>query len=443
MVEDFHVWATGGLETSLFAALVLGFALLAASPGNNSRALGCGCVLSLAALTRPDAPILIVVAWIAILQLPRPAAARLRLAVATALPLAVTLGAWAIFKLDYYGELFPTAFFSKSTTDPYWSQGLIYLGLFLAKNWFLAFALGLVLWFWWRPLRSHGDTDPGLGKLAGLCLATAALYGCYVVYVGGDFMFARRLVPLLALLVLAIELHLRAKLPNGRAFDLATAALVVAATLPYPVYDGDRDRIAGIANEPAYYTAEVIEARRKQAIAARAAFGGTDARLLLEGGMLSFAYYSELPYLVEMTGLTHYSLARLPIQARGKIGHEKRPTDEWLFEHGIHLRVSHDFPPIDPAQRVLNDVYVGRALRARILWYDDALMELLKQKPGLQFVPIETRIDLLRSAIAQGQLEQARRLLTRLDREYFSRASADARALGRALRARLEAADRQ
>ena len=36
-----------------------------------------------------------------------------------------------------------------------------------------------------------------------------------------------------------------------------------------------------------------------------------------EGGMCVFGYYSRLPYLVEMTGLTQYSLAKAPLMARG------------------------------------------------------------------------------------------------------------------------------
>ena len=90
---------------------------------------------------------------------------------------------------------------------------------------------------------------------------------------------------------------------------------------------------------------------------------------MFEGGMCMFAYYSKLPYLVEMTGLTQYSLARLPLAERGLIGHEKQPDDRWLDDHDIHLVVAQEWPiaPPPPAARRHDELYVDDLVKARIL----------------------------------------------------------------------------
>ena len=95
------------------------------------------------------------------------------------------------WKLAYYGELLPTAFYAKSATRPYVSQGLVYVSLYLLKNWFLLAAGGLALGAFAlrerRPRRRPG----------GRCVLARerALFTAYLVHVGGDFMFARRILP--------------------------------------------------------------------------------------------------------------------------------------------------------------------------------------------------------------------------------------------------------
>jgi len=137
-LSDFHEWATGGLETSLFAFLMLQALLLTrAREPRAGRALAAGGLLGLLVLTRLDG---LLVAGVAVLSYALPATpvpwrTRLRLAFFTALPVALVLAIWMPFKLAYYGDLFPTAFYSKSVTRPYVTQGVVYALLFLGHNW--------------------------------------------------------------------------------------------------------------------------------------------------------------------------------------------------------------------------------------------------------------------------------------------------------------------
>src|ERR1700730_14547092 len=58
--------------------------------------------------------------------------------------------------------------------------------------------------------------------------------------------------------------------------------------------------------------------REGQAKVAAQALAHVPVRAMFEGGMCMFGYYSRLPYLAEMSGLTQYSLAKKPLAARGE-----------------------------------------------------------------------------------------------------------------------------
>ncbi|MBW2577320.1 MAG: hypothetical protein JRE38_04545, partial [Deltaproteobacteria bacterium] len=114
---DFHEWATGGLETMLFAWLATLGCLLAV----RGRALPAGIAFALLTLTRPDG-LLFAGAGAAACWLR--AGGSLPRAATLLTPVTITLAVLLPWKLYYYGELLPTAFYSKSVFEPYWSQGL-------------------------------------------------------------------------------------------------------------------------------------------------------------------------------------------------------------------------------------------------------------------------------------------------------------------------------
>ena len=134
-------------------------------------------------------------------------------------------------------------------------------------------------------------------------------------------MFARRLIPVAPLLLVALEGAV-CRLVDGRVRLGLVAATLAGAALPFPLFDGT-ERISGVSHQRAFYPAQVVELRRRQGEAVGRALAGTDVRAVFEGGMCMFAYYSGLPYLVEMSGLTQYSLAKQPLGERGQPGHEK------------------------------------------------------------------------------------------------------------------------
>jgi len=436
LMPDFQMWATGGLETSMFACLsVAGLVLASRAGASRSHLLVSGALLAAAVATRPDGVIFAAVGVAAAWFLPSGLALgdRISRTLALALPLIVSGVALVVFKLAYYGDLFPTAFYAKSALHPYYSQGLIYVYIFFKQNWFIVplTVAAAVVGVSRRPAVMSGASW--------VFLAAFGLFTLYVIHSAGDFMFARRLLPAVPFLFLVLEDLLRA-IAHPMVRIAVVALAVVGACLPYPVYGRAVQQISGISNEPAFYGSPYIETRRVQAKAAAKALTGLPVRAIFTGGMCMFAYYSELPYLVEEHGLTQYSVAKKPLAARDRVGHEKIADQVWATEHNIHLTFMYDLPPVSPAvPREADEIFFGDRLKARIWTYDDAIMDRLRANPAVSFVPIEVTLAAAREQIDQRSHEHAEGVLAFLERYYFRTAGPEKRPLAEALKARVEA----
>jgi hypothetical protein len=438
LMEDYQTWATGGLETSLFALLSVGGLLLATRAGAGTGGLVlAGVVLAAAVATRPDGVIFAAVGVLGAWWVEADASSRRRLtrAATVALPLALAGMALIAFKLRYYGDLFPTAFYSKSALDPYLGQGWFYVYLFFKKNLFLA-PLALLLVVGHLAARRK---RPLLARAHVVLLAAGVLFLAYVAHSGGDFMFARRVLPAMPLFFVVLE-DLLVALP-GRLLPAAAVALAaVGVAVPYPLYANPGERLRGIADEPAFYPPDLIEARRMQGLVAARALAGLPVRAAFEGGMCVFGYYSRLPYLAEITGLTQYSLAKAPLAARGHVGHEKRAGDEWLTGNRIHFVFSQLPPPVSRGGPLrVDEIAFGDLLKARIWIYDDAIMDRLRAVPGVTFAPIETALREAERHIAAAPHAEAQRIYAVLERYYFRGSGPAKRPLAEALLRQVEA----
>jgi arabinofuranosyltransferase len=431
---DFQVWATGGLETMQFTFLATLAILLVRWPeASRGHALGAGAALAVLALTRLDG-LLFAVAAVASFWLPGARIAtreRMLRSAAVAGPVALVLAALLPWKLAYYGELLPTAFYSKSVLSPYVSQGLIYVALYLLKNWFLP-VTGIALLLT-RVGRARAHDDAGNGTFL---VATAVLFLLYVVEVGGDFMFARRVIPVVPLLFVAIEGRVGGLERAGLQAGLA-AVLLTAAILPLPLYGAERLAISGVMDERRVYPPAKLAGRELQGRTVGAALDGVDVRVAYEGGMCVFGYYSGLPYLVELTGLTQYSLAKRPLAARGQVGHEKAPDAAWFEANRIHFVVRRDLPPlhrpVDPD--AVDEIRFGDVARATILRYEHAIMDPLRGRSDVSFVPIEVVIERASRRMQAASPAAAEEVLAQLSRYYFDAAGERGRPAADRLRA--------
>ena len=137
--RDWAIYATSGLEASLLCLLAVGgYLLLVLRPLAPARAAAAGAELGLASLTRPDGILFAALGGLFVLWTARP---RWRVALAYAIPFLAVWLPWMMWKLGYYGDVFPNTYYAKSAYLPWYEQGLVYLGLYFMKYGVLASGL--------------------------------------------------------------------------------------------------------------------------------------------------------------------------------------------------------------------------------------------------------------------------------------------------------------
>jgi arabinofuranosyltransferase len=206
-VSPFWDFATSGLETGL-EILWLGLCWLvlvvwcAESP-DTKRQCAIALLIGLALLVRPEFTLLEAVFGVAAWLLIRPGKRRtlLLFVTAQALPLITE-----ILRAGYYGELVPLPALAKSASGSQWNRGWRYVEETL-KGYFLWIPLAILLIAAIAHLMKKSALKT---RTTTILLATPVvaglLLGLYVIKVGGDFMHARMVLPVVFLLVLPVLL---------------------------------------------------------------------------------------------------------------------------------------------------------------------------------------------------------------------------------------------
>ena len=101
-------------------------------------------------------------------------------------------------------------------------------------------------------------------------------------------------------------------------------------------------------------------------------------------------------------------------------------------------------PPVErpPGRVEVDRLYFGDRAVARIHLYSDAVMDPLRERDGVHFVPIERTLELSRHRMEQGTLAEAQEIYTELRRYYFDRAGKRGAAWDRQLRETLAGKER-
>jgi hypothetical protein len=408
------IWATGGLETSLFTFLVTLLVYVAAAveiPWKR-RALIAGIVGALVVLARPDG---ILFAAVTAAFLGRRNGGRALAAFAASF--AVLLGPYLLWKLSYYGSLLPTSYYAKSGGGVYFAQGARYIASFVKaypSTILLPVALLALAHRWLRARGSEADGAPDRVAGAGreqvllLSMSVIAVYAVlFVARVGGDFMFARFLVPIVPLTYLAVEIAARRLTAARPALFLAILAAVplwvgVEGLLRdrlFPVLkDGSRALIGDrITDEHAYYTRRIgernlIETYRYAGEHLARYFQGTQVRVVL-GGQASLGYYGRFAYCIERWGLTDPAVAHRVVEKRGRPGHEKTVSVQELIDRGVHFELMMRPSRNDPYREVFFAVGPDH-VRGELLIYDRELMDHLGRFPDrISFVDFTEYLD--------------------------------------------------
>ena len=441
---DWQAFATSGLETSAFTFLaVLGMAL--ATTRRSARATAAaGFVLGLAALTRPDGVLLAAIAG-AFVASARPP--RLRSAALFAGAFAVAFVPYAFWKLSYYGDLLPNTYYAKSAYLAWWSQGWIYAGLFFERYWLLALAvpaaLAALVVGALRASRSTaensrktaarksrdeaeassphaaGDERGAAGELA-LALATAALYTLYVVRVGGDFMFARLLIPTVPFFLIALERAAEILTRGSSAARWGVAALALVGQIATPMPLDDDKEVHGIVDEPRIYTRDAMTRTRNEGLTLRRYFDGLPVRLAYVGSQAALAYYARPPVAIEcQTGLTDSTIAHRHLERRGRIGHEKVAPVDYLLQRRVDF-VIHRFAGVtlDLDAELPFVVIDFDTIPGRIVHWDPPVLAEVRRR-GARFVDVTTVLDQYGPTLETLTDEQAADAFARMRRFYF------------------------
>jgi arabinofuranosyltransferase len=308
------VWAIGGLEAPLVAALLafaipLGFAVLDAVDPPRPTVATLSLVLGLLCLTRPDGPIFSAAAAAALLIMRRSVALAARVLIMPALLSAAQLA----FRLAYYGELVPnTALVKIAPTTARWIFGWEYVAggvAALAPFSWLAIASMIVLLV---PARTRGR--------ALFLGAPAVAWTAYLVFIGGDIFPAyRHFVPLMVIFAFALAEGAREIAERLAARPLYLYAVVLVIVALFPTYaqrqNTDKHSVRAIRERWEWQGKEVALLLKRAFERQRPLLAVTAAGCL--------PYWSELPSL-DMLGLNDYYLPRHPPadMGTGFLGHE-------------------------------------------------------------------------------------------------------------------------
>ncbi|MFD4476385.1 hypothetical protein ACFWPU_09770 [Streptomyces sp. NPDC058471] len=343
------VWdfATSGLETGLATCWIAGAWLLLVTRAHSP--VTC-VVLGLGPLVRPDLALVSAVFLGAQWLLARPSrrAALGGLGAALALPVA-----YEIFRVGYYGQLMPLPGVTKEASQSLWGRGFDYLADFADP--YLLWVPGLFLLAALLPARTvRRDAASLVPALAPV--VAGLLCWAYVIKVGGDFMHGRMFLPGLLLMLLPVFL-----VPLTRAWTIAAVGVgiwaVVCASLLRIPYEG-RIGPAGVADERGVYVQQNAAAHPLHHDFAGYPSNVAYARLVREASRegtpslflartpaganspVVTGVYSTLGFsgtVVPLDGAAldpiglAYPLAAHSERIDGRVGHDKRLPDTWIF----------------------------------------------------------------------------------------------------------------
>jgi hypothetical protein len=352
--SGFACWSSGGLETQLFTLLVvLAIDAYVASyeDGEGSAFAGCGVLLALAAMTRPEG--LLITALVALHRVATNLVTERRLLPSrhewnAALGFLLVWAPWFAWRYWYYGYPFPNTYYVKAhgrwsspkLASDMWSAGWHYLEVWVAQA-------KLV---WAAPLAALGIASSVVSSpqvrprrvLVTLLLLIGGVYALYAASVGGDFMGLHRFImPLFVFVAILVALggawmfdeKLRESMP--RSVSVGAAALLVTGfaisqwrltqvSLRWGNFGNDR----GI-DTPAFLIAYTQD---------RAAIGKAMKDCLVPEDFSIVGGAGAQPYHARMRGIDVFGLVSRRIaheepRTNARAGHTKWGSDKLLVEH--------------------------------------------------------------------------------------------------------------
>ena len=194
---SFSCYATGGLETqmqALFYILIMYLLSVVVIKNKYSNVLMflMSLICSLAMLTRLDSAIIVVpsLMYITYKLYKDNKSNRMKEIFILMVPFLIVIGAWLLWKYDYYGDILPNTYYAKATSYTSYLRGLKYVWIFLTS--YLFVPVVILLGYYLKNIIENKES------VISLLLTLVFLWFAYIVKVGGDFMEFRILIPIIS-----------------------------------------------------------------------------------------------------------------------------------------------------------------------------------------------------------------------------------------------------
>ena len=350
---SFCSFATGGLETSLQALLLLAsfrmvLSAILAGRWPVEHTLAVGVLFALSVLNRLDSALCLAVLSagmaLALLRQEGPGGMIRKSAQMLAVFVPV-VGAWFLWKLRFYGDLLPNTYYVKSNalSVDVLLRGASYLAMFVLSFLYVIIVPTLLVKRF-DQLRSWRERPAGVRWGVGMAAAMCAVWWLYVVTSGGDFMEFRFLVPSIPLLLIGIGFLLHGASPRLRLSFITLLLLGNFFQFFATEYLGTRWELyrKGFSSVDAL---DVSFPARWHVIGRRLGeiFEHDRGVVIAVNPVGVITYQSDLT-CVDLYGLNDRWVARHgSYDPKAPPGHRRQATLGYLMERGVHLLIGHPY----------------------------------------------------------------------------------------------------
>ncbi len=336
-MSSFIDFGTSGLETSLSYFLLILFSLQLLGDRYKERPEIFGITVALMTFNRPDFGIFLIFSLLVFLHGYLKREIDFKTIIRFFYPPLLLLSIYELFRMGYYGALFPNPFYAKSGSSSYFSQGFKYIeDLFLGSAFILIVILSLFIFFLAKKMAKKEFTNRTIVFFGGV------FYAFFVIRGGGDFMHGRFLLPTVLLLVISStgifdNFFTRTKTLRITGVVLIIILVIISRSIIPVQKRGGNMFSNGISDERfAFYGNNIFPLKKIftddhifmwKTIGKNYKFLSENARKKIKiayhtVGFLGY-YSGDRVNVLDRLGLTDPIVARRKIVKRGRPGHEK------------------------------------------------------------------------------------------------------------------------